>query len=193
MAYPKPTEKDKEFMQTLASSLAIRFDSSSWKTYASVSLDWVLYHHPSSSIPAHGRRLADNMGLCVDDEFMATCPSYSVFCNGTTWHAEHHILMWLRGRINKGKWPPRDSGFHSIHLYTHLSPCSMCTERLGEFLEFLRRKDLARTVLVCLRYSEPYTPWKPGTPVEMRTVPGPDLAIPLLNGLALSHPNFYVI
>nr|AWK77800.1 AID-like deaminase 4a [Strongylocentrotus purpuratus] len=185
---------DALILRALSRSLASRFAASSWKTYAGVSLDRVTYDHDSrSSLPPHGRHLSDNMGLCVDDEFMATCPREPCTLGSRNAHAEKLILNWLSSRVNISKWPPADGQMHTLHLFTFLSPCSGCIHFLESFLRLLREKGLMWRIRFVLGYSKEYTPWKPGTPLAQRKVPGPDETIPWLSNLQTYYPNFRVI
>eukprot|EP00057_Strongylocentrotus_purpuratus_P020237 XP_011674711.1 PREDICTED: uncharacterized protein LOC105443354 [Strongylocentrotus purpuratus] len=189
-------QHDALFFLALSRSLEHRFSASSWKTYAGVSLDRVSYDHDSrSSLPPHGRRQSDNMGLCVDNEFMATCPRepFFHFEGSGTAHAEKLILNWLRGLINTSKWPPADGQMHTLHLFTVLSPCSGCIHFLESFLRLLREKGLMWRIWFVLGYSKEYTPCKPSTPLAKRFYSGPDVTIPWLYELPRYYPNFRVM
>ncbi|XP_011674705.2 uncharacterized protein LOC105443352 [Strongylocentrotus purpuratus] len=177
--------QDPKILRELFRSLAHRYTviRSGWNTYAAASLDRVCYDHVSpSSLPSHGRRLPDSFGVCVDDEFMATCPRPEV---GRNVHAEEMILKWLQSRIYTSKWPPSDGEVHTLHLFTFFSPCSRCIERLEDFLLLLQKKGLMGRIRFVLGYSKEYTPWK-GI--------GPYVTIPWLNRIAQHYyPNFRVM
>eukprot|EP00057_Strongylocentrotus_purpuratus_P020231 XP_011674705.1 PREDICTED: uncharacterized protein LOC105443352 [Strongylocentrotus purpuratus] len=177
--------QDKVILRELSRSLAHRYTASrsGWNTYAGASLDRVCYDHDSPpSLPPHGRQLTESMGVCVDDEFMATCPRSE---NRRNVHSEEMILKWLQSRIYTSKWPPPDGEIHTLHLFTFLSPCSRCIRRLEDFLHLLQKKGLMERIRFVLGYSKEYTPWY-GI--------GPYVTIPWLNRIAQDYyPYFRVI
>ena len=175
-------DHDYHILQNLSGSLAHRFAASTWKTYAGVSLDRVLYDHDGRSSPSpHGHRLPN---MRVDGKFMATCPKSE---GSTNVHAELLILDWLHNLVDNSKWPPADGQLHTLHLFTFLSPCSGCIWWLGSFLHFLRENGLMGRIRIVLGYSKWYTP--PG----FLNLPGPFLTIPWLYELQHYFPNFKVM